>query len=113
LCNAAVEGAVVLIVTVEVTGLLPEIAAGCVAEQVGGSTAPVGLEVTAHASDTLPVNPPVGVTVMVEVAFVPGDPIITGVLLSVKLGGVVGTFTVNATVVVCTVLPAVPVTVAV
>ena len=35
--------------------------------KVGKLVAPVGLEVTAAASVTVPVNPPAGVTVMVEV----------------------------------------------
>ena len=35
--------------------------------KVGGSVAPLGLDVTAAVSATLPVKPPEGVTVMVEV----------------------------------------------
>ena len=35
--------------------------------KVGGYWAPVGLEVTAAVSTTLPVKPPAGVTVMVDV----------------------------------------------
>ena len=66
---AGVDAAVVLTVSVAVTAPVPEIAVGAVAEQVGASTASAGLAVTAQVSVTVPVNPPVGVTVMVEVPY--------------------------------------------
>lgn len=50
---------------------VPEIAAGCVTEQLGVPVAPAGLEVTAQLRVTLPVKPPLGDTVMVEVAVPP------------------------------------------
>lgn len=110
LWSMAVEDAVVLIVTVAVTASLPEMAAGWLAEQVGGSTAPDGPPLTAHVIAKFPVNPPVGAIVIVEMALDPGVAIMTGVPLSVKLGGVE---TVTAMFAVSTSLPAVPVTVTV
>lgn len=55
--------------------------------KVGGYWAPVGLEVTAAVSTTLPVKPPAGVTVMVEVfpVVAPGVTVTAGPL-TVKLG---------------------------
>jgi hypothetical protein len=101
-------------VSVAVTAPVPEmIAAGALVEQVGMSTAPEGLAVTAQVSATLPVKPPLGVTVMVEVPFVPGDVMLIAVLVSVKLGVTLGALTVTATLVVVEVLPEVPVTVTV
>ena len=54
---------------------------------VGGYWAPVGLAVTAAVSTTLPVKPPAGVTVMVEVfpVVAPGETV-TAVPPIVKLG---------------------------
>jgi hypothetical protein len=40
---------------------------------------------------TLPVKLPLGVIVMVDVPFVPGDAMVTAVLLSAKPGGAAGT----------------------
>lgn len=56
-------------VSVAVSAVLPVIPTGEVAPKlkVGMSCAPDGLEVIAAVRVTLPVNPPVGVTVMVEV----------------------------------------------
>ena len=54
-----------LTVSTAVTDLLPEIAAGCAAEQVGELDAPAG-PVTAQVSATLPRKPPVGATVIVD-----------------------------------------------
>jgi hypothetical protein len=73
-----------------VTAAAPEIAAGAAGKHVGVSTAPDGLSVTAQLNATVPENPPVGVTVMVEMPFAPGDAMLTAVLLSVKLGAAVG-----------------------
>jgi hypothetical protein len=66
-----VVAACVLSVSVEVTAPVPEIAAGCVTEQVGESVAPDGPEAIAHVSATVPVKPPLGVTVMVELVDAP------------------------------------------
>jgi hypothetical protein len=54
---------------VAVPAVAPGIFTGLVEPKlkVGGYTAPAGLEVTAAASVTLPVKPPPGVTVIVEV----------------------------------------------
>jgi hypothetical protein len=49
---------------------------------------------TAQLRATLPVKPPVGVIVMVEVPLGPGDAMVTAVLLSVKPGAA-GTTTVK------------------
>ena len=61
--------AVVLIVKVAVATDVPEMFTGEVAPnvKVGGSTAPAGLEVRAADSAILPVKPPLGVAVMIEV----------------------------------------------
>ena len=68
---------------------------GWLAEQVGGSTAPDGLEVIAQVIATVPVNPPAGVMVMVEVPVSPGEAIVTAGPLSVNPEGTVTAFTVN------------------
>jgi len=111
--SAAIEAAVVFTVSVEVTAPVPDIAAGCVAEQVGMSIAPAGLAVTAHVSATVPVNPPLGVTVIVEVPLAPGDDTLTAVPLRAKLGLTTDAFTVIGTFVVSVTLPETPVTVTV
>jgi hypothetical protein len=100
----------VLMVSVAVTAAVPEMAAGAVTEHVGGSSAPTGLEVTAHVIATVPVKPPLGVIVMVELAVAPGDAMVIGGPLSVKAGG---TATVIATIVVSATPAELPVTVAV
>src|SRR5260370_37343175 len=69
-----------------VTAVAPEITAGAAGKHAGMSTAPDGLSVTAQLNATVPENPPVGVTVMVEMPFAPGDAMLTAVLLTVKLG---------------------------
>ena len=67
--SEAVVGAVVEMVRVAGTPVVPVMLTGLVEPklQVGGFTAPAGLEVMAAASVTLPVKPPTGVTVMVDV----------------------------------------------
>ena len=56
--------------------------------KVGGYWAPAGLEVTAAVSVTLPLKPPAGVTVMVELFEVVAPGVtVTAVPLTVKLGG--------------------------
>src|ERR1700733_1349650 len=65
--TTALDTGVVLTVSVAVTAAVPEIAAGAVTEQVGISTAPAGLPVTAQVRATVPVKPPLGVIVTVDV----------------------------------------------
>jgi hypothetical protein len=89
----AVGAAVVLTVSVAVTAVVPTIAGGAVTEHVGASTPPMGPPATAQARDTLPAKPPLGLMVMVDVAFGPGAAMVTAVLLSVKPGGAAGTLT--------------------
>jgi hypothetical protein len=67
--------------------------------------------VTAQESVTLPVKPPLGVTVMVEVPLAPADAMFVGVPLSEKAGVTGALGTVIAMVVVAVRLPEVPVTV--
>ena len=66
--RAALVAAVVVIVSVAVPAVVPVMLTGLVEPKlkVGGYWAPVGLEVTAAVSVTLPVKPPAGVTVTVE-----------------------------------------------
>ena len=88
--RAPVVGAVLEMVRVAVTAEAPVIFTGFVEPKLnpGRSCAPVGLEVIAALSDTLPVKPPLGVTVMVAVfpEVAPGA-IDTVRLLMAKLGG--------------------------
>jgi hypothetical protein len=69
-----------------VTAVVPVIAGGTVTEHVGASAPPTGPPVTAQVRDTLPVKPPLGLIVMVDVALGPGDAMMTAVLLIVKPG---------------------------
>ena len=55
----------------------------------------MGPPVTAQLRATLPVKPPLGLIVMVDVPLGPGDAMVTAVLLSVKPGGGGGTLTVK------------------
>lgn len=80
----AAEADVVLIVSVAVTEEGVLVIGGVETEQVGRSAAPIGPE-TVHESITLLLKPPLGVMVIVEVPLAPGDAMLTGVLLSVKL----------------------------
>ncbi len=98
--RAALVAAVVETVKVAVTAELPVTLTGVVAPKlrVGASCAPLGAEVMAAESETLPVNPLLGVTVTVEVLPVvaPGDtetavPVIVkpgGLAVTVKVAGV-------------------------
>ena len=88
---AAADAAVVLTVSVAVTAVAPVIAGGVVTEHVGASAPPMGPPVTAQLRATLPVKPPLGLIVMVEVPFGPGDAMVTAVLLKVKPGTGAGT----------------------
>ena len=76
----------VFTVSVAVTAVVPVIAGGVVTRQVGTSVAPAGVLVTAQPSATAPVKPPLGVTVIVEVAGVPGVTFVMATPLSAKLG---------------------------
>jgi hypothetical protein len=58
-------------VSSDVTEAVPVIAAGCEALHVGGFVAPAGLEVMAQARATVPVKPPLGAIVTVEVVTEP------------------------------------------
>ena len=83
-------GAVVENVSVAVSAVAPVILTGVVELKlnVGGSWAPVGLDVTAAVSATLPVNPPLGVTVMVDVLpLVAPGLTVTAEPVIAKLGG--------------------------
>jgi len=87
--RAALVAAVVVIVSVAVPAEVPIMLTGLVEPKlkVGGYWAPVGLEVTAAVSVTLPVKPAAGVTVIVEVfAVVAPGGTVTAVPLTVKLG---------------------------
>ena len=85
------DAAVVLTVSVAVTAPVPVIAGGAATMQVGGLTAAAG-PVTAQDSATLPIKPPLGVTVMVDVTVPPGKIGPSGVLppLSIKKPGEMG-----------------------
>jgi hypothetical protein len=72
--------AVVLTVSVAVTGAPPMIAGGAVTEQVGLSAAPMGPPETAQLRVTLPVKPPAGVIVMVDVPLGAADAMVGAVL---------------------------------
>jgi hypothetical protein len=76
-------------VRIAVPALVPVILTGLVEPKlkVGGYWALVGLEVTAAVSTTLPVKPPLGVTVIVEMfPLVAPGVTETAVPLTVKLG---------------------------
>jgi hypothetical protein len=81
-----VVAVVVVTVRVAVPGLVPVMLTGVLEPKLreGGEVAPAGLEVMAAVSTTLPVKPPAGVTVMVEVFPTPAP---TPVPLSAKPGG--------------------------
>ena len=77
----------VLTVRVALTALAPVIAGGAETEHVGASTPPAGVLVTAQLKATLPVKPPLGVIVTVDVGLGPGDAIVIAVPLSANPGG--------------------------
>ena len=87
--RAALVAAVVVIVSVAVPAEVPVMLTGLVGPKlkVGGYWAPAGLEVMAAVSATLPVKPPLGVTVIVEVfpVVAPGETV-TAVPLTVNPG---------------------------
>ena len=99
---------------VAVTAVEPVMVGGAVTVHVGMYCPPLGLEVTAQVSATVPVYPPIGVTVMLDVAEAPGASLVMAIALSEKLGGGGATpLTVSATVVVCVMAPETPVMVTV
>ena len=108
--RAAVVSAVLFTVRVAVTAVVPVIVGGVVTRQVGISVAPAGLLVTAHASATALVKPPLGVTVIVDVAGVPGVIFDIATPLSAKFGTGAGPVTVTETLVPSVMLPDVPLT---
>jgi hypothetical protein len=74
-------------VKVAVAGLVPVMETGLVEPKLsaGGSTAPAGSEVMAAERETLPIKPPAGVTVMVDVLPVVAPVVtVTGVPVMVK-----------------------------
>jgi len=90
---AVVDAAVVFTVSVAVTAAAPTIAGGLVTEHVGASAPSIGPPATAQLRATMPVKPPPGVIVMVDVALGPGDAMVTAELLIVKPGGGAATLT--------------------
>lgn len=88
--RAAFTAGVVEIVRVAVTAFAPVIFAGLLEPKlnVGGFWAPVGLDVMAAVRATLPVKPPLGVTLIVDVLLVVAPGLTdTGVPAIAKLGG--------------------------
>ena len=87
--RVALVAAVVETVRVAVPAVVPVMLTGVVDPKlkVGGYWAPFGLAVTTAVSATLPVKPPLGVTVIIEVfpVVAPGETV-TAVPLTVKLG---------------------------
>jgi hypothetical protein len=86
--RAPLVAAVVEMVSVAVTAEAPVIVTGLVEPKLsaGRSWAPLGLDVTVAPSATLPVKPPAGVTVMVDVfPVVAPFAIVTAAPLIVKL----------------------------
>lgn len=77
----------VVIVRVAATAAAPTMAGGVGTEHAGASIAPMGLPTTAQLRVTLPVKPPLGLMVMVDVTLVPGDAMVIAVPLNVKPGG--------------------------
>jgi len=108
--SAATVLAVLFTVSVAMTAVVPVMDGGVVTEQVGSSVAPVGVAVTAQLSATAPINPPLGVTVIVDVTGVPGVTFVIATPLSAKLGVAVTLFTVTETLVPCVMAPDVPFT---
>ena len=104
---------VVVTVTVAVTAVALTTLTELVTPQVAGLTAPDGMVVTAQLRLTMPVNPPLGVTLMVDVLpeVAPAAMEMLPLLPSVKLGGGTKAVTVMPTTVVCVMAPEVLVTV--
>jgi len=113
LTNAPVVEPVVLTVRVPLPLEAPVMSTGEVAPKlkVGWSTAPLGLDVTAAERVTLPVNPPLGVTVTVSVPLLPAGTVRLGRLAASKNEAGTAAVTVILTVVGIMIAPDVPVTV--
>jgi hypothetical protein len=114
--KAAVVAAVVVTVKVPVPAEASVMLTGVVAPKlkVGRSVAPAGLVAIAAVRATLPVRPPLGVTVIVAVLPVvaPGELMVMAPLLvNAKVGGGTNAVTVTPTAVVCVIAPEIPVTV--
>lgn len=113
--RAPVVAGVVVTVSVPVAAVVPVMLTGDVEPKlnVGGLVAPVGLDVCAAVRTTLPVKPPLGVTVMVAVlpVIAPGATVIVPPLVRAKLGGGTKAVTVTPTMVVWVIEPDTPVTV--
>ncbi len=100
----------VVTVSVEIAAAVERLTEVGANTHVGTSVAPVG-PVTAHVKATLPVKPPVGVTVKVEAGIV--APAVAPSLanpVSVKLGVGETAETTSGSVTVCVILPEMPVT---
>jgi hypothetical protein len=101
----------VLTVIVELTADVPvTLTLPGASKQPGVPVAPAGLAVTAQASPIEPVNPLLGVAVIVDVPESPGAAIDTPVPASAKLGGTTAGAIVTVTWAVCVMLPDLPVT---
>jgi len=72
--------------------------------QAGAETAPNGLTVAVHVRVTVPLNPPDGVSVIVEVPVAPGLEIVTGVP-EIESPGIIGALTVTCTLVEAVIAP--------
>ena len=72
--------------------------------QAGGDTAPNGLTVAVHVRVTMPLNPPDGVSVIVEVPAAPGLAIVTGVP-EIEIPGTIGALTATCTMVEAAIAP--------
>jgi hypothetical protein len=92
--SIAVVAPFVLTVSVALTACVPAMACGWLMEQVGGLTVPAG-PATAQLRTTAPVNPPLGLMVMIEVAFPPADGMLMFEPPSVNSGVAVGPATVT------------------
>ena len=94
---AALVAAAVEMVSVAVAALEPLMATGVVDPKlkVGGSTAPDGPDVMAAVNATLPVKPPAGVSVIVEVfpEVAPGDRVTAVAVMVTPAGTAVVTVT--------------------
>lgn len=82
----------VFTVRLTVTAELPETDVDWLTEHVGTSAAPDG-PVTAQLRATLPINPPLGVIVIAEVAFPPADGMLMLEPLSANIGVAAGPVT--------------------
>jgi hypothetical protein len=84
------DPAIVLIVSVALTGCVPEMDADGSMEHVGKLVAPEGPPATAHANVMVPVNPPLGVIVMMDVEELPALIADIGLPVIAKVGSASG-----------------------